>query len=227
MFFKSGYDLEDAVFGRHSSGEKLVEKFGGQRPDFDKDVRTLIKESWSRYPPASIGKSFWLEVKRELERFGVNTNGLVFLSAIDTKVDLRHFADGVFFLPAIPKFPVTIDTFNLDPDLFRALKIFWVDSFEGAVYTPSDFQSDLFKYKIGLTKWKKDCQKLSETGLTIQLPLDFRTYTNYGRPENHFVLTPHHIVTYRRRREFAKMVASYFAKVAILPNHKNTAQQSP
>lgn len=223
MIFRSGLDLEDLVFGRHSSGEELIEKFWGQRPDFDRDVQALIRESWTRYPEALIGKSFWLEVKRELERFGVNVNGLVFLSAIDTKVDLRHFADGVFFLPSVPRFPVTIDLFNLDPVVQKTLKSFWVDSFEGAVYTPFDFQSDLFKHKIGLTKWKKDCQKLSETGLTIQPPADFRPYTNYGRPENHFVLTPYHVVTYRRRRKFAKMVAGYFAKVALLPKPKNMA----
>jgi len=214
MIFRSGSDLEDAVFDRHSSGEELIEKFWGQKPDFDKDIKALIRESSTRFPETLFGKSFWLEVKRELDRLGLSYNGLVFLSAIDTKVDLRHFADGVFFLPSAPRFPVTIDTFNLDQRVFKALKSYWVDSFEGSVYGPSDFQSDLFRYKVGLTKWKKDCQKLSETGLMIAQPNDFRTYTNLGRPENHFVLTPYHVVTYRRRREFAKMVAGYFIEVA-------------
>ncbi|MFA6270470.1 MAG: hypothetical protein WC657_04660 [Candidatus Paceibacterota bacterium] len=222
MIFRSGSDLEDAVFGRHSSGEKLVEKFRDQRPDFDEDVRALIRDSYARYPEVLVGKLFWLEVKRELERLGVDPYGLVFLSAIDTKVDLRHFADGVFFLPSVPRYPVTIDTFNLDPGVQKALKDSWVDSFEGHVYTSSDFQSDLFRYKIGLTKWKKDCQKLSETGLTIAQPKDFRQYTTYGRPENHFILPPYHVVTYRRRREFAKMIAGYLLKVSC----QNTAQLS-
>lgn len=222
MVFKSGYDLEDAIFGRHSSGEKLVEKFWGQRPDFDEDVKALIRDSYARCPETRIGELFWLETKRELDRLGVDHYGLVFLSAIDTKVDLRHFADGVFFLPSVPRFPVTIDTFNLDPGVQKALKDSWVDSFEGSAYTSSDFQSDLFRYKLGLTKWKKDCQKLSETGLTIVQPKDFRAYTSFGRPENHFIMTPYHIGVCRRRREFAKMVARYLLKVSC----QNTAQLS-
>lgn len=228
MIYRSGLDLEDAVFGRHSSGEELIEKFGGQRPDFDKDVRRLIREgSGLRYPKTKIGQSLFVEVERGLKRFGLKSGGLVFLSAIDTKVDLRHFADGVFFLPSVPRFPVTIDTFNIDPKILRELKSSWVDSFEGQFYTSYDFQSDLFRYKVGLARWKKDCKALSETGNITLPPADFRQYTNIGRPENHFVLTPYHVGTYRRRREFAKMLVKYFAKVAKTTGHENMAQPSP
>jgi len=225
MFFRSGYDLEDAVFGRHSSGDKLIKKFKGQRPNFDEDVKRLIREGRGSYPETAIGKSFWFEVNRELGRLGVNSHELVFLSAIDTKVDLRHFADGVFFLPSIPRFPITIDAFNIDLVLLFHLKSLWVDSFGGSVYTLLDFQSDLFRYKAGLSKWKKDCQRLSETNLIISQPPDFRTYVNYGRPENHFILTPYDIGTYRRRRIFAKMLARYL--VSKTPHRvPEMAQQS-
>ncbi|MEK7669414.1 MAG: hypothetical protein AAB350_02370 [Patescibacteria group bacterium] len=223
--YRSGHDLEDAIFGRHSSGEELIAKFWGQRPDFDKDVKRLIMEGFDRHPDTPIGRSLFLLVEKWLSLIGVNPKGLVFLSAIDTKVDLRHFADGVFFLPSIPTFPITVDAFNIDWKELLFLRDSWIDSFEETIYTISDFQSDLFRYKVGFARWKKDAKMLLAEKVILPLPADFRNYTAYGRPENHFVLTPTNIGTHEHRREFARMVARYLAS-KVFGQKRKTAQQS-
>jgi hypothetical protein len=214
--FKSGYELEDAIFGCHSSGGSLVERFAGQRPDFDKDVKRLIRQSsHQKYPGTQIGRSIFHYAKEELEKLGVNCKGFVFLTAINTKVDLKHFADGIFYLPSVLRFPVTVDTFNIDTKELLELRDSWIDKFEGRVYSDSDFQTDLFRYKAGVSTWRKEALVAASEGHEIFPPTDFREYTDYGRPENHFVLTPFHLTTYRQRRKFAKMLARYLASKAV------------
>lgn len=227
--YRSGYDLEDAVFNCHSIGGDLTEKYIGQRPDFDKDVRRLIRRAICKHPKTKVAEILFGYVEKELKRFGIDTKGLVFLSAINTKVDLKHFADGIFYLPAVPQFPVTIDAFNISSSQIVALKNRWIDDFEEAVYTDSDFQSDLFRFKTGLARWKKECAIAAETGQAIIVPQDFRFYVACSRPENHFVLTPYSISSYKGRnqlKEFAKMVAGYFASKATINDRSKMAQQS-
>lgn len=209
MKFKSGLDLEDAIFGRHSDGAEMARKFYGQRPNFDKDVRKLIRNGQGRYPNTFVGRDLFWGLEEALTRKGINTNGLVFLTAIGSMVDLRHFADGIFFLPAIDQFPATIDAFNINNGQVDELKDKWVDLFAGQIYGFTELQNDLFRFKVGFSKWLDDFKACSARGLVLPKPADLREYTDARRPENHFVLIPQFVRTRAGRRSFAINIAEY------------------
>jgi hypothetical protein len=221
MQFRTGQKFEEAVFG-HSAGRDLFRRFGRDLTCFGRDLNSFIKSSGIDKPPTKIGACLYHQVVRQLNRFGINPEGLVFLPSVDTAVDL-YGVDGLFFLPSLFPHLVTIDAFNTDPRNILSLKESWIDSFGGEVYSDANFQSDLFLYKKGISEWRKDDKNLSERSFFLVKPPDFRRYAKNGRPENHFVLTPVDVGTYQRRKGFAKMVAGYFAKVS---GHK-MAQLSP
>ncbi len=222
MFFKSGHDLEDAIFGRHSSGDELVKRFKRKRKDFSVDLMKILGKSKSPYPDTEIGKSLYWLVKKELSRIGVQDTGLVFVSAINTIVDSRHFSDGLFYLPSVGKFPITIDAFNIYPETLRSLEDLWIDDFSGEVYGFNEFQTDLFLYKNGMVEWRREN---GEESLPPQF-IDLRKFSKKGRPENHFIITPRDVLTVKGRKFFSKKMADYFAKVVgqddkkVLLSHK-------
>ncbi|OHB07675.1 MAG: hypothetical protein A3G46_03000 [Candidatus Zambryskibacteria bacterium RIFCSPLOWO2_12_FULL_39_16] len=213
---KSGHRFEDLIFGCHSSGDNLVRRFKNGRANFQEDIKKVIENHFGpEYPNTPIGKSLYLIVKRELEHSGINSEGLLFLSTINTKVDLRHYTDGFFYLPSVPTHPVTLDVFNIDPEVLENLRNSWVKNFEGEVYSGTNFQSDLSSYKNGMSEWNRQ-KKGSKELFQIESiePSDFRKHGHHrGRPENHFILTPYDVGTSQRRKEFARMVARYFVKV--------------
>lgn len=209
--FKSGFDLEDCIFGRHSSGGQLVKKFKRKRKDFSEDLTRLINKSSDAYPKTQIGESLYWLIKKELEKLGVDTAGFVFVSAIDSITDLRHFSDGVFYLPSAPEFPVTVDAYNIDSRVLDILEDFWIDDFAGDKYAVGDLQSDLFQYKNGLIEWKRNNQTSEAEGFMLVKPVDFRQHTRKRRPENHFIITPRDVEDRAGRRAFARTVARYLA----------------
>ena len=213
MICKSGYDLEDKIFDRHSSGDRLVKKFKRKRKDFSVDLTRLISESSCIYPNTKVGESLYWLIKKELEKLGVDATGFVFVSAIDSITDARHFSDGVFYLPSVHQFPVTVDAYNIDSKSLNLLKDFWIDDFSGDRYKIADFQSDLFRHKNGSVEWKRNNQTSEAEGFLLVKPV--RQHTRKRRPENHFVITPRDIGDRAGKRAFARMVARYFAsKVA-------------
>ena len=210
--YKNGVELEEAVFGCSMDGRQ--ESFREGRADFSEDVNALIRESKSKCPDTLIGNSIYQMLKRGLERFGIETRGLKLISAVNTKSDLRHHFDGLFFLSAISSHPVTLDLWNIDPLVFSFLKERWTDSFPDQFYLDEHRQSDLFRYKVGMVRWMRDnyCRFLRPEVLRCT---DFRRFAmDIGRPENHFIITPYHVGSRRQRRVFAGMVVKYFAKVS-------------
>lgn len=220
MFIKSGRDLEDIIFGRHSNGDQMVKKFKRKRKDFSEDLTRLISKSSNIHPSTQIGESLYWLTKKELEKLGVDTTGFVFVSAIDSITDFRHFSDGVFFLPSVPQFPVTVDAYNIDFKTLDILEDFWIDNFAGDRYEVGDFQSDLFQYKNGSAEWKRSNKTSEEEGFFLIQPVDFRQHTRKRRPENHFVITPRDIGDRARRRALARTVARYFASKVFSQGRK-------
>ena len=213
MFYRNGPDFEEAVFGKRSGGLKFVEKFWGQGIAFGPQIQKLLEESESFCPDTQIGQALYRQVAKQLRRYGIDPNGLIFLSAVNTGADAHHGTDGLFYLPSLYPHLVTMDAFNTDERNLKLRREMWIDSFPGQIYSDSDFQSDLFCHKKGFANWRKthEMSGLSEEGL---LRIDFRKDSNAARPENHFVLTPGMIGSYEARRSFAKLVAGYFVKVA-------------
>src|SRR3989344_2518472 len=144
MNFKSGLDFEDFVFGRHSDGEEMKLRFSGQQPDFDRDVMSLLRNNQGvRYPDTYVGEDFFCRLDWQLRFRGINTEGVTFLPTIGSMVDLRHYADGLIYLPAVPEFPITIDLFLIDSEKICQLREKWFEEFSGTYYTFFNFQSDL------------------------------------------------------------------------------------
>lgn len=217
MIFKSGLDFEDFVFGRHSDGKEMKSKFLDQRPDFDRDVKFLINSNPGvKHPNTYVGEDFFRRLDCRLRRRGVDTEGLSFLSTIGSMVDLKHYADGVVYLPAVPEFPITIDVYKIDEKDINQLREKWFESFPGQYYTFADFQSDLFRYKAGRAKWLNDVRKARSMGFELNEPADFREYTYVRRPENHFVWTPRD-VTRHGRKLFVCVFADYLVSKISRP----------
>lgn len=218
MPYKNSRYFELIVFGK-SSNFNVLNSLPQELPDFNEDLRELIRQSSLSFPQTTLGKSLYDLVARELDRLGVSSEGLVFISAVNTKVDLRHYLDGFFYLPSVPVYPVTIDLFNLIGE--NKVFDFWVESFEGEQYSWCDYQNDLFRYKTGLFRWMSMAET-EETGI-FRIINDPRSFSNKGRPENHFILTPNQIDSPRRRKHFAKMVARYIA--SKVPSHETTQKK--
>jgi hypothetical protein len=213
--YGSGYDFEDAVFGRHSSGD-LFERFGAGRANFSADLLRAIGSSESAFPDTKIGRSLHGLLSKCLDEQKIDPVGLVFVSTVNTKIDLNHYCDGFFFLPSLPNLPITIDAFCIGEKRLWELKNFWIDIFNGHHYSLFDLQNDLFLYKRGLTRWRAEKPQLGfvSTEMTpLSILPDFRRYADHGRPENHFILTPEYATAYEGRRFFSTMLAKYFAKV--------------
>lgn len=220
MPYRSGRNFERVVFGE-SSDLDVLNSLPHEPPDFNKDLRELIRQSSLKFPQTILGESLYNLVARELDRLGVSSEGLIFVSAVNTKVDLRHYLDGFFYLPSALLYPVTIDLFNLigEGKVFD----FWVESFDGEQYSWCDYQNDLFQYKTGLSCWAREHKAGMEEPDAFG-SIDFRLFSNKGRPENHFILTPDQMESPRRRKHFAKMVARHIA--SKVPSHE-TAQKKP
>jgi hypothetical protein len=208
MKYKNGRDFELAVFGERSTPiQNRVLK--GAR-DFSREFLKLIAQDGLPYPDTAIGSSLYFYIWHYLATFGLDPSGLIFRSSINTALDSYHYLDGLISVPQVFGLPVTIDTFNLNGDLV-VLREHWIDTFEGEVYSESEFQTDLFRFKKGLVV--SNVLRGKEDGFfPASAFVDLRV--DHKRPENHFILTPYHVENYRRRREFAKMVAGYLAAKA-------------
>ena len=220
MFYPNSAALEKAMFGV-SSGRDLFYRFGSGGADFDTDLKLLIIVPGPSCPDTVLGQSLFGQTKRELDQLGISTEGFIFRSAVDTKLDLRHFTDGFFHLPVAYRFPVTIDLFNINDKSLLNLKSFWIDQFDGDYYSWQNFQTDLFQYKVGMFEWRKEHQIPRGFFLPPDF-IDFRKYANCGRPENQLILTPYDMANYERRKFFAKMVARYLA--SKVPGHEMAEQ---
>jgi hypothetical protein len=234
--YSSGSDFEQAVFGLSSNWDWMREQIGRGPADFSGAIRSIIERSPVTHPSTKIGESLHRQVTRHLgDHFGINPEGLIFLPSVDTKVDFFHGADGFFYLPSLFPYLVTVDAFNIHPRTLLGLREAWIDESASDVKTAEDdftdenAQSNLFLFKKGMTKWYTDNREILEAAakkeppIPIIRPADFRSHADRGRWENHFIFTPYHASSYGRRRNFAKLVAGYFAKVAEVPNHKNMA----
>ncbi len=230
--------FEELITGRRSGGECLVQRFWGQGGDFSDDIQSIIADEGDPFPATQIGRSFYGLLKHQFEKRGIQTEGFILRSTVNTKIDAHYFTDVVGWLPSIPETPFTIDLFNLPSGDMEALRTFWVRDFSGGVYSLVDEQTDLFRFNKGLFAWMKTkgivyradlslFQKKVGTVPAKAFPVpfwDFRPYaTGKGRPENHFVLTPYHVETSERRKSFANMVADYLLAVFC----HNTAQLRP
>jgi hypothetical protein len=221
-YYATGRDFEEAVFGHHSDNPIWNWRPRRKKTAFGKDLKEVICSAKIKHPPTKIGECLYRQVARQLSSLKINPEGLVFLSSINTKADFFHGTDGFFFLPSLFPHLVTVDVFNLNPRgtfSLTGLRESWIDSFSGEFYSEADFQSDMFLLKTGMLEWKA-AHKNFPAEFCPDQPPDFREFAVRGREENHFVLTPLHVSTYRRRREFAKLVAGYFAKVSGASNHK-------
>lgn len=226
MFYRTGRDFEGAVFGLRSNSN-LFERFGGRNANLVDDVKAFIVGSSIAYPQAPIGEALYFQMAREFDRLGIKSEGLVFLPSVDTELDLGGI-DGVVYHPLFfPRF-VAVDAFNIRSRELSLLRETWIDGFSGRFYSNEQFQSDLFLFKKGLAKWKRDNKEALEQEALgkgfVTRPKDFRQLAEYGRHKNEFILTPIDAGTYEGRRSFAKLVVGHLAKVS---DHENTAQQSP
>lgn len=223
--YRTGGEFELDIFGR-SVGRDLFKRFGSKKTDFGDDIKAIIQSTDEVCPPTKIGECLYRQTAKEISRLGVNPEDLVFLPTVDTREDLLG-VDGFLCLPSIPNCFVSVDLLNIDISVLLSLREIWIDSYAGEFYSSANFQSDLFNHKEGLSEWKRNNKSLAEFYVLGWESVDFRQYTKgLKRPENHFILTPYQIGTYRRRREFAKMAAEYFAKVCKEPSRENMAPLS-
>ncbi len=228
--------FEKLITGHRSSGRLLVERFRGQGSNFSDDIQAIISGCGDPFPPTQIGRSLYDLLKHQFEKRRIETEGFVLRSTVDTKVDARHFTDMVGWLPSVPVLPFTIDFFNISSIDMDALRSFWVRGFSGELYSQTDEQTDLFLFNKGLFAWRKKRGIVPRANLAPfqkrvtfvpekmhPVPFwDFRPYADgLGRPENHFILTPYHVETSERRKNFANMIADY-----LLTSCHNMAQQS-
>lgn len=210
-----GLAFEDRIFGHHSGGRNSVSVFLGEHYNFNRDVSLFIKErvNFPKYPNTKIGKSIFDLVSFSLLRFGIDPNGLFFFDCIDTKLDIIHFIDGMIYVPSVPNFPITIDTFHIEDKDLILLKESWIRSSKNDSYSERNFQNDLFAYKTGKKIFIYN--KLNKPGFDVSShTYDFRKFATKSRPENHFILTPYYADNRKRRKVFAEMVARYLATVS-------------
>ncbi|MEK7116808.1 MAG: hypothetical protein AAB837_01415 [Patescibacteria group bacterium] len=220
--FFDGADFEAAVFGRAASGH-LFRRFGRNLTTCGEDINRFVQSCEVEYPPTQIGHCLHHQVWRHLESLDINPNGLVFLPSTDTSIDL-YGIDGLFYLPALFPHFVSVDAFNTDSRNLRLQKEKWIDSCLSQKYSEWDYQSDLFLFKKGMIKWDADRRKCLEKSLVLLPPPDYRFYSSTeGRWGNHLTLTPGDVQMYETRRQFARLVAGYFAKVAKASSHENMA----
>ena len=222
--YGSGEEFEDLFFGCHSSGNRL-RITDGEELSFDDAANQVIDdicESDIKHPDTRMGAAFHSSIVKELQELGINANGFVLKTTIDTDLDLGFESDGLLFLPVVPRSPVTIDLFNIDKAVLP--RDLWIDSWEGD-FSWEHYQSALYQFKTGMAKWKEDNKKALEEGFVVIKPLDLRVYTDRSRPRNHFIVTPHDAGTYVGRRRFANNVARYFAS-KVSSQGRKTAQLS-
>ncbi len=208
MHFRSGPAFEQAIFGRRSSG--ILKN--GKHASFSHDMREFLSsgDKGLPYPETWFGKLLYFGVKSELDRNGINTEGLFFRSALDSAIDISHGADGVFYLPALPRIPVMVDLFNIDSVSCSILRERWSGLED---YSEDDFQKDLFSQKWGMKRHHKSESGLDKVEWTrIFNPRDYRRFCAMPRHENDFVLTPYYLVSRENRHRFTNLVAGYFIK---------------
>lgn len=233
----NGGDFERLITGHRSGGRSLVERFKGERSDFSNDMQAIICLSEESLPPTQIGKSLYDLLKHQFERRGIKTEGFILRSTVNTKVDAHHFTDMVAYLPSMPDLPITIDFFSISSCDLDALRSLWARDSKARVYSQLDEQTNIFLFKEGLSVWRKEKGIIPRADLSLfrrkigsvpdwaqPVPFwDFRRFAvGIGRPENHFILTPYHIETSERRKNFANMIADYLLQAF----RHNTAQQS-
>jgi hypothetical protein len=174
---------------------------------------TFERATGEVFPPTNISRSLYDLLKHQLGRRGINTEGFILRSTINTKVDAHHFTDMVAYLPSVPELPITIDFFNISSCDLDALRSLWTREFEERVYSQLDEQTNIFLFKEGLSVWRKEKGIIPRADLSLfrrkigsvpdwaqPVPFwDFRRFAvGIGRPENHFILTPYHTETSER-----------------------------
>lgn len=215
MHYKNSGRFEEAVFGRCSGdqGYSTYRNFNDSMADLIRSNQGVI------YPQTRLGSLLYFGVYRGLEKSGVDPSSLSFNSALGSRVDIHHFADGYFRLSSIPEHLVTVDLFNLDSDVCQILQERWDSCNE------SDFQTNLFSYKKGMA----DAMKVSGRGVghwdQLFSPPSLVAHAS-RRPENHFVLTPFYTEGRESRKLFTQMVAGYMAGIVKKSTFQNMAQLS-
>ena len=224
--FSNGPAFEKAVFG-HSAGGNLFRRFGRDLTTFGDDLNLFVQSSGVEYPPTQIGFCLYHQGGRQLESLSINPEGLAFIPSTDTSIDL-YGIDGLFYLPSLFPHFVSVDAFNTDSTKIWSRRDEWIDACRRKEYSELNFQYDLFLYKKGALRWEADKEKAAKEDMILVEPSDLRLYAvdTGGRWKNHFTLIPRHVQNYERRRDFARMVAGYFAKVAEASSHGNMAPQS-
>lgn len=212
MYFATGPDLEEAMFGPRDKVPDLSE-FPGESPEefkqmFAHEISSVILGSTVPYPHADLGRAVYFEIKEQLILKGINPEGLLFISSLDTKADYYYYTDGILYLPSLHPYVVTIDLFNLPTQSLKINLDMWVDSCKSEVYNEIHLQSDLYNYKKGWKKWMK-ANRDKDLGIKRTHVKDFREYNtgNRIRPENHFIVTPYHL---EHLKDFAETIAQYF-----------------
>ena len=131
MSYRTGSDLEKAIFDEQSEGLNLVREFWDVPSSFGPDITALLEKSKTVCPNTRLGWSLYRHVLRELRREHIDLHGLIFLSTINTKADARHQTDGLFYLPSLHPYLVTVDVYNKKESELKKLRAKWEDSFEG------------------------------------------------------------------------------------------------
>lgn len=217
MSYRTGPDLEEAIFDERSGRLDLVREFWDVPASFGPDITTLLEKSKTVCPDTRLGWSLYRHVATQLRREHIDPRGLIFLSTVNTKADARHQTDGLFYLPSLHPYLVTVDVFNKKEPEIKKLRAKWEDSFEGNLYSNTNFQSDLYRFKKGVWEFRKELKKIGRTLSREEeesFGIDFRQYAKSFRPKNHFILIPDDIRSYGARRSFAKLVVGYFLEVA-------------
>lgn len=231
MHYRDFRAFEDAVFGR-SLGGNLSNSYKSFR-SFDDSARAVIenfrKGSIPACPKTRLARLIYSSVLSQIGKSGIDGR-LVLLSSRGTELDIHHESDGLFLL--ITKiggekekvYLATIDLYNLDSNVCEILKSRWIDESRD-VYSPKKFQSDLYSQKNGLAVLLKGGHKITEWNKIFH-PVDLRGLGEISRPENHFVLTPYYTESWKRRKEFSKLIADYFIREAGNSNG-STEPQTP
>ncbi len=232
--YRNGREFQKVVLGE-ALYRDLLNVFEGS--GFSRDVKRALRAVGQKYPLTPIGEDLHRQVSKQLRLQGIDPAELALISSVDTRLDLYHGVDGFFFLPSLSLDLVTVDAYLVATELIFSQREKWIGDFGGTVYSATDFQTDLFRYKTGRSEWvelqKQKKREERERGEKSQpktedlfskpAEIDFREFAPRGREENHFVLTPYHVRTRTQREEFAKLVAGYFAKAAQETDCHNTA----
>lgn len=237
LHFRDGYDFERRVFGLPD--RIILESLGTFKPtNFRDDVSRIIKsfsrgKSHERFPRTSIAETLYFGVRKSLGILGVKTNGLRLFSLLGTDADRYYETDALFYLPPSCgcECIVTIDAWLIGTVSLMQLRDYWIESSGDLVYSEVRFQGDLFAHSRILAEYLKgstqsdrlrswafssEYKNLWERGYLPTVP-DRMVDRPVMRPENHLILTPHHLEKWGRE-SFVQLVATELWKQICIQN---------